>query len=397
MAPPDAAATPERMANARRAAESALRSHAERRLISAELAALEHYVDSWARHAQQLERSLNPLAQPPRDGGTAASDDALATAPKPMQVGAAPLVVRSAHELSSSKVCELAAGHRVNVLEVRRDADGRCRARVSFSASTWLSSGVAREGWVTATLADGTESLVAPTWIAASGGASSAPAMSAEERQARASCATTAAMLKSALGSEWQWHEERAGAIGALPVSWLKQIELGVRGLSAAASRERGLRMALAAERVRADAAEALADERLRQLRHAGDEAVYAEARETSLRVRVRAREAVVERAARACMHVCARASSCGWHVDGMCMACMQVRELEEEVAFLERDATEYDSDGGADADGGSGRASNRASFAEGAYQAFPNNAGAAEREGGGGGGGAGAPAADVD
>ena len=78
-------------------------------------------------------------------------------------------------------------------------------------------------------------------------------------------------------------------------------------------------------------------------------------------------------------------------------MACMQVRELEEEVAFLERDATEYDSDGGADADGGSGRASNRASFAEGAYQAFPNNAGAAEREGGGGGGGGGAPAADVN
>ena len=58
--------------------------------------------------------------------------------------------------------------------------------------------------------------------------------------------------------------------------------------LQAAAQREPALKLQLAEQRVRADAAEAMAEQRLRRLQQLEDELNYSEARETSLKVKLK-------------------------------------------------------------------------------------------------------------
>ena len=233
--------TPNKIANARRAAQEALRAAAERRVIDGELKALEYYSDAWGKYALSLEEQLNTPAGDAgrRDSAAEALDNLLGypqdASPRPMMVGPQPLVVRATAELTSEKLCEVAPGTRVTVLEVCGAADARRRARITFSAREGWVSTVTKVGWVTTTQADGTEHLVSPTFAAAG----AASQLSAMDRKARIACATIAAVLQGALGSrEWQWHEDRVGEVGATPLSWLKQLEGGVKLLQAQAARE---------------------------------------------------------------------------------------------------------------------------------------------------------------
>jgi hypothetical protein len=109
------------------------------------------------------------------------------------------------------------------------------------------------------------------------------------EAAAESLCASTAASLQKSLGTQsWQWHEEAVGAAARVPLSWLAQIESGVRLLQAAAEREPTLRMQYAEQKVRADAAEEESARRLAMVRATEDELVLAESREADLIARVR-------------------------------------------------------------------------------------------------------------
>ena len=78
--------------------------------------------------------------------------------------------------------------------------------------------------------------------------ASSCPLHPAEARTASKVCCDVGALLQDSLRTTdgWQWHEERAGAIMEVPLSWLTQIEAGVLLLRAAAQRQPALQMELA-------------------------------------------------------------------------------------------------------------------------------------------------------
>lgn len=90
---------------------------------------------------------------------------------------------------------------------------------------------------------------------------------------ARSLVAGTASVLQTSLGAaQWEWHEAHAGESASVPLSWLVQIEAGVAKLQAAASREPALRMELAAQRVRADAAEEESARRLSMAHSLEDE-----------------------------------------------------------------------------------------------------------------------------
>lgn len=77
------------------------------------------------------------------------------------------------------------------------------------------------------------------------------------EHTAEQLIASIAADLQHSLGAAaWHWHDERVGEMAAVPLSWLAQVQAGVSLLQAAAQREPDLRMKLAEQQVRADAAE---------------------------------------------------------------------------------------------------------------------------------------------
>lgn len=275
--------------SAKRAAQEALRAAVERRLIDGELSALEYYANECRKYSNSLEARLAGATER-RNSTDKALDQLLGypqdTSPVPMQVGLAPLVVRAADSLSSDKVCELAPGARVDVLEVCETSDGRRRARIAFTVPAGLLGlrQVTNEGWVTLAQPDGTEHLVPASFAGPS-----QPTLSATDRRARAACASLAALLQTSLPArEWHWHEERVGETGEIPISWLRQLEAGVKLLQAAAQREPALKLQLAEQRVRADAAEAMAEQRLRRLQQLEDELNYSEARETSLKVKLK-------------------------------------------------------------------------------------------------------------
>lgn len=275
--------------SAKRAAQEALRAAVERRLIDGELSALEYYANECRKYSNSLEARLAG-ADERRNSTDKALDQLLGypqdTSPVPMQVGLAPLVVRTAESLTSDKVCELAPGARVDVLEMCETSDGRRRARIAFTVPAGLLGlrQVTNEGWVTLAQPDGTEHLVAASFAGPS-----QPTLSATDRRARAACASLAALLQTSLPArEWQWHEARVGETGEIPISWLRQLEAGVKLLQAAAQREPALKLQLAEQRVRADAAEAMAEQRLRRLQQLEDELNYSEARETSLKVKLK-------------------------------------------------------------------------------------------------------------
>lgn len=278
--PPSAfVSPPEKLEAARRAAKEALRLAAERQTIHNELRALEYYADSWAKYSTSLEEQLNPEAalDPAVESllGYPSSDD-----PTSMQVGSIPLVMRAGPELATEKLAEVPPGMQVEVLEVRQ-VDAQRRARIRYVAKEGWISRVYKEGWVTSVQADGTCLLVDLTFAPPS-----KPGLSAGERKARALCTSTAAMLQAALGSHhWMYHEERLGESASVPLTWLKQIESGVKLLQQSAQREATLKMELAAQRVRADAAESAFEARRSQLQAAEDEMCYAESREQSLKV----------------------------------------------------------------------------------------------------------------
>jgi hypothetical protein len=104
--------------------------------------------------------------------------------------------------------------------------------------------------------------------------------VTASERTAELMVQSIAADLQQSLGGQaWRWHDERVGEVAAVPLSWLAQIQQGVSLLQAAAQREPGLRLALAAEHVRADAADEESARQLSTLREVEQDLAVAEAR----------------------------------------------------------------------------------------------------------------------
>ena len=106
----------EKLEAAKRAAQHALRSSAERQVMNVEMNALEFYAAEWAAHCHRLEMQLqNPAAA---EQAEVAELLGYAKAfPQRMSVGDTPLVLRATVQLTSDKVCEVPPSALVDVHE----------------------------------------------------------------------------------------------------------------------------------------------------------------------------------------------------------------------------------------------------------------------------------------
>ena len=110
--------------------------------------------------------------------------------------------------------------------------------------------------------------------------ATTVPAAPSDEPNAEELCAGIAADLQCSLGAQqWSWHGAHAGENAVVPLSWLRQIDEGVKLLRSAAVREAALRARLADAQVRADAAEEQRARDASSLKVAEEELAMAEAR----------------------------------------------------------------------------------------------------------------------